>query len=59
MNKTNSEKYGLPPEVIEKRTLSDNVFKEIYDFYRIVKVSKAVNRYERYNAKIDEKQKKN
>ena len=58
MNKTNSEKYGLPPEVIEKRTLSDNVFKEIYDFYRMVKVSKAVNRYERYNVKIDEKQKR-
>ena len=58
MNKTNSEKYGLPPEVIEKRTLSDNIFKEIYDFYRMVKVSKAVNRYERYNVKIDEKQKR-
>ena len=58
MNKTNSEKYGLPPEVVEKRTLSDNVFKEIYDFHRMVKVSKAVNRYERYNAKIDEKQKR-
>ena len=58
MNKTNSEKYGLPPEVIEKRTLSDNVFKEIYDFYRMVKVSKAVNRYERYNVKIAEKQKR-
>ena len=58
MNKTNSEKYGLPPEVIEKRTLSDNVFKEIYDFYRMVKVSKAVNRYEHYNLKIDEKQKR-
>ena len=58
MNKTNPEKYGLPPEVIEKRTLSNNVFKEIYDFYRMVKVSKGVNRYERYNAKIDEKQKR-
>ena len=44
MNKTNSEKYGLPPEIIEKRTLADNVFKEVYDFYRLVKVSKAANR---------------
>ena len=58
MNKTNSEKYGLPPEMIEKRTLSDNVFREIYDFYRMVKVSKAINRYERYNTKLDEKQKR-
>ena len=58
MNKINSEKYGLPPEIIEKKTLSDNVFKEIFDFYRMVKVSKAVDRYERYNEKVDERQKK-
>ena len=44
MNKTNSEKYGLPPEIIEKRALANNVFKEVYDFYRLVKVSKAANR---------------
>ena len=44
--------------MIEKRTLSDNVFREIYDFYRMVKVSKAINRYERYNTKLDEKQKR-
>ena len=58
MNKTNSEKYGLPPEIIEKKTLANNVFKEVYDFYRLVKVSKAANRYERYNKKLDEKQKR-
>ena len=58
MNKINSEKYGLPSEIIEKKTLSDNVFKEIFDFYRMVKVSKAVDRYERYNEKVDERQKK-
>ena len=58
MNKINSEKYGLPPEIIEKKTLSDNVFKEIFDFYRMVKVSKAVDRYEHYNEKVDERQKK-
>ena len=57
MNKINSEKYGLPPEIIEKKTLSDNVFKEIFDFYRMVKVSKAVDRYERYNEKVDERPK--
>ena len=58
MNKINSEKYGLPPEIIEKKTLSDNVFKEMFDFYRMVKVSKAVDRYEHYNEKVDERQKK-
>ena len=58
LNKTNSEKYGLPPEVIERKTLANDVFKEVYDFYRLVKVSKAANRYERYNEKLDKKQKR-
>ena len=58
MNKTNSEKYGLRPEIIEKKILANNVFKEVYDFYRLVKVSKAADRYERYNEKLDEKQKR-
>ena len=47
MNKTNSQKYGLPPETIEQKTLSDNVFREIYDFHRMVKVSKDADRYKR------------
>ena len=58
LNKTNSEKYGLPPEVIEKKTLENDVFKEVYDFYRLVKVSKDANKYERYNEQIDRKQKR-
>ena len=58
LNKINSEKYGLPPEVIEKKTLENDVFKEVYDFYRLVKVSKDANRYERYNERIDKKQKR-
>ena len=58
MNKTNSEKYGLLPETIEEKTLSDNVFREIYDFYRMIKASKAINRYERYNIKLDKKRKR-
>ena len=55
MNKTNSEKYGLPPETIEKRTLSDDVFREVYDFHRIVKVSKDADRYKRYELRQDKK----
>ena len=58
LNKTNSEKYGLPPEIIERKTLANDVFKEVYDFYRLVKVSRAANRYERYNEKLDKKQKR-
>ena len=58
LNRINSEKYGLPPNVIEKKSLEDENFKEIYDFHRLVKVTKGINRYERYNEKIYKKQKR-
>ena len=55
MNKTNSQKYGLPPETTEQKTLSDNVFREIYDFHRIVRVSKDADRYKRHDIRLDKK----
>ena len=55
MNKTNSQKYGLPPESIEQKTLSDNVFREIYDFHRLVRVSKDADRYKRHDVRHDKK----
>ena len=58
LNNTNSEKYGAPPEIIEQKTLENEVFKEVYDFYRLAKVSKDAGRYERYNEQLDKKQKK-
>ena len=58
LNNTNSEKDGAPPEIIEKKTLENEVFKEVYDFYRLAKVTKDAGRYERYNERLDKKQKK-
>ena len=58
LNRINSEKYGLPPDIIEKKSLESEYFKEIYDFHRLVKVTKGINRYERYNEKLDKKQKR-
>ena len=55
MNKTNSQKYGLPPESIEQKTLSDNVFREIYDFHRLVRASKDADRYKRHDVRHDKK----
>ena len=55
MNKTNSQKYGLPPETIEEKTLSDNNFREIYAFHRIARVSKDAARYKRYDIRLDKK----
>ena len=55
MNKTNSQKYGLPHETVEQKALSDNVFREIYDFYRIVRVSKDADRYKHHDVHQDKK----
>ena len=55
MNKTNSQKYDLPPETVEEKTLSDNIFREIYDFHRIVRVSKDAACYKRYDIRLDKK----
>ena len=43
MNNTNSQKYGFPPETVENKTLSDNIFREIYDFHRLIKVQMLLN----------------
>ena len=58
MNKTKSIKYDLEPEVIEKRSLLDDNFREKYDFYRLVRVTKALNRYKKHDVNIDLKRKK-
>ena len=58
LNRINSEKYGLPPDIIEKKSLENEYFKEIYDFHRLVKVTKGINRYEKYSEKLDRKQKR-
>ena len=54
MNKTNSQKQGYPPETVEKKSLLD-IFREIYDFYRIVKASKDAARYKQNNIRLDKK----
>ena len=45
MNKTNSQKYDLPPETIEKKSLENENFREICNFHRMVKASKNAERY--------------
>ena len=58
MNNTKSIKYDLEPEVIEKKSLTDDNFREKYDFYRLDKVTKALNRYKKHDVNIDLKRKK-
>ena len=38
MNKTKTQKYGVEPEKIEKKSLEDDDFREKFDFYRLEKV---------------------
>ena len=58
MNNINSQKYGYPPETVEKKSLLHNIFREIYDFHRIVKVSKDAARYKRNDIRLDKKSRK-
>ena len=58
MNNTNSQKYGYPPETVEKKSLSDNIFPEIYNFHRIVKNSKGTARYKRNDIGLYKKSRK-
>ena len=53
MNRTKTQKYQIEPEEVEKRTLSDEKFREEYDFYRIEKVGKESARLGRYDLKKD------
>ena len=55
MNNTNSQKYELAPNTIEKKSLENDDFREIYDFHRMVKVSKTAERYSRNNERLDKK----
>ena len=56
MNNTNSTKYNLPPELIEKKSLdkkNGDYFREIYDFLRVRKIETNQTRNLKYNQKKD------
>ena len=58
MNNTKSIKYDLEPEIIEQRSLTDDIFREKYDFYRLKRVTQALKRYKKYDIAVDLKKKK-
>ena len=58
MNNTNSQKYELSPNTIEKKSLENEDFHEIYDFHRMVKVSKSAERYSRNDERLNKKSRK-
>ena len=58
MNNTNSQKYELSPNNIEKKAIENEDFREIYDFHRMVKVSKSAERYSRNDERLNKKSRK-
>ena len=51
MNLRPSRKYGLPPEEIEPRALSNERFKTIFNMKRIEKAQRFQRRLDDYNKK--------
>ena len=58
LNKTPSAKYEIPPETVEKTTLSSGFNREMFDFLRVKKVDNNKFRNEKYNRRKDRRQKK-
>ena len=60
MNNTNSTKYNLPPELVEKKSLdkkNGDYFRDIYDFLRVRKIETNQSRNLKYNLKKDRRKK--
>ena len=51
MNSVISKKYGLSPEEVETRSLSDKKFRALFNFHRIEKTRQVHERLNRYNKK--------
>ena len=51
MNNVQSEKYGISPEKIEKKSLSSKRFRTLFNFYRMEKTELAHDRLNRYDNK--------
>ena len=61
MNETNSTKYGVSPETIEKKSLDSTdgeYYRELYDFLRLRKVENYQHRNDKCDAKLDKRKKK-
>ena len=61
MNETNSTKYGVSPETIEKKSLDSTdgeYYRELYDFLRLKKGENNQHRNDKYDAKLDKRKRK-
>ena len=51
MNSVQSEKYALSPDEIEKKSLSSERFRTVFNFHRIGKTKLVNDRLDRYDKK--------
>ena len=51
MNSVLNEKYGISPNDIEKKSLSSEKFKTLFNFHRIEKIKQVNDRLDRYGRK--------
>ena len=58
MNNVNSQKYGVPPETVKKKSLKDKKFQEVYNFHRMVRASRDAERYKLNDISFDKKTRK-
>ena len=58
MNNANSQKDGVPPEMVEKKSFENEKFREGYDFHRMVRVSRDDGRYKCNEIRFDKKTRK-
>ena len=58
MNNVNLQKYCVPPKTVEKKSLEDEKFREVYDFLRMVRVSRDAERYKGNDICFDKKTRK-
>ena len=49
LNRTPTQKYGLEPEQVESKSLKNKDFKEVFDFHRLLKARKDIERRDRFN----------
>ena len=53
MNNSQSQKYSYSPKAIEENVRRSDKFRDIYDFYRLLKLQKHTKRYACADAKKD------
>ena len=51
MNNIRSQNYSYASDAIEEKAVESKRFREIYDFYRLVKAKQHAERYERTDIK--------